>query len=99
MIPPDAVLMLAVAAIAGASGPFYAYHRASRRLEAAERELARDDISDDRLAEVQHAIEVLSTQYAQLAESHDFMARILSDRLPLGTLPRNPTPRPEITPH
>ena len=61
--------------------------------------LARGEIGDDRLAEVQHAIEVRSAQYAQLAGSHDFMARILSNRLPLGSLPRNPTPRPEITPH
>jgi len=93
----DAVLMMILAAAAAAGYPLYGWFKAYRRnLELEARQ--HSEQADMRVEELQRAVDALTDQYAQLAESQDFISRVLSERLP--ALPGKATRPPEVsTPH
>jgi hypothetical protein len=94
---PDVLLTIILAGAAAAAYPLYGWFQAYRRnLELEARQHA--DQPDARIEELQRAVDALTDQCAQLAESQDFISRVLSERLP--ALPGRSSRLPEVsTPH
>lgn len=78
----DMVLMLILAAAAGAAVPLYGLFKAMRRIQRLEIHMASEPIDEGRIDQLQRTVDALTDQCAQLAESQDFVARVLSERLP-----------------
>jgi cytochrome c-type biogenesis protein CcmH/NrfG len=95
----DTVLIILLTALGAAALPVWAWWRSWRRLDSPQRDLGRRLHAETRLEQVERALETLAAGQAQLAESCDFLLRILSGRLPPGgSLPR-PEPPAVTTPH
>jgi hypothetical protein len=95
----DTVLIMLLTALGAAAFPVWAWWRTWRRLDSLQRDLGPHLDAEARLEQVERALDTLTAGQAQLAESHDFLFRILSERLPPGSsLPR--PERPDVTtPH
>ena len=97
-LPADVVLMLLLAAGAGAALPFWAWRRAMRRVWELEARLLPRTAEDARLEQLQAGLDALGHQADQLAEGQDFLNRVLTERLPPQVTRQRWSP-PEITPH
>jgi hypothetical protein len=76
------VLLLILGAAAGAAPPLYGLLRALARIHKLELRLAAEPADDARVEQLQRTVDTLTDQVSQLAESQDFVARLLSERLP-----------------
>ena len=95
----DTVLMLLLTAIGAAALPTWAWWRTWRRLDSLQRALEPRVDADARLDQVERTLEALVTGQAQLMESHDFLARVLTTRLPTAGATGGPEPPTATTPH
>lgn len=95
----DTVLIMLLTALAAAALPVWAWWRTWRRLDFLQRDLEPRLDAEARLERVERALDTLAAGQAQLAESHEFLFGVLSERLPSGgSLPR-PEPPAVTTPH
>lgn len=94
----DMVLLLILSAAAGAAVPLYGFIRAMSRLQKLEVQMAAEPVDDGRVEQLQRTVDSLTDQVAQLAESQDFVARLLSERLPPAQS-RQIRPPEASTPH
>jgi hypothetical protein len=94
---PDVVLTLLFVTIPIALGPGLGWYRTAQELRRLRREIpAAQDA--ERLASIERAVDALAQQGERLAETQDFLGRIVADRLPLQ-VPRDRPPSPHVTPH
>ncbi|HKV75804.1 MAG TPA: hypothetical protein VJN95_14895 [Gemmatimonadales bacterium] len=94
----DMVLLLVLGVLGGAAVPLYGLFQALRRIQKLELRLAAEPQDDERVEQLQRTVDALTDQVAQLAESQEFVARLLSERLPPAQ-PRQIRPPEASTPH